>query len=188
MVALDDTDAEKFYAFGGWLKRMPPSRGHPHGGNISNDVLTLRASKIKKKDARDASLSAGDRAMPKPITEVGGKGLTETEQKSHSKIVGAFNARFGGELTEADIGSLRQVGDKLDTDEDKRDRLRNNRPGIARGPYGEEVTRRAINAFQRDELLRNAFLADEELRERFINVMFGRGIRAANTASSHAGA
>lgn len=68
-----------------------------------------------------------------------------------------------------------------------RDLLRNNPPDVARGPYGEEFTRRAINAFQRNDLLQNAFLADEELRERFINFMFGRGIRAANTDAPSAG-
>ena len=183
VVAFDDTDTEKFYAFGSWLKRMLPSRAHPGGEDISDDMLTLRAFKISKKDERDAALAAGDRATLSPITEFGGKGLSEEEEKTLTEIVDAFNARFGGELTEADFVSLRRVGDELDADEDMSDLLRNNPPDVARGPYGEEFTRRAINAFQRNDMLQNAFLADEDLRERFISFMFGRGLRSANATS-----
>lgn len=52
-------------------------------------------------------------------------------------------------------------------------------PDVARGPYGDEFTRMAIISFQRSDMLQSAFLADEELREHFINFVFGRGIRAA---------
>ena len=88
---------EKLYSYGAWLARLLPNRQQPPEIEITDDMLRLQAFKVEHKEQGDASLSPGDRAALKEISEFGAKPYTEDEQKELSEIVKAFNDRHGRE-------------------------------------------------------------------------------------------
>lgn len=179
VVPLADLDLEKLYAYASWLKRALPSRAAPHGEAVTDDMLTLKAFRLKKDAEGSGALAPGEGERLKPITEFGAKGYTEEEERALSEIINSFNARFGSELTEADFVRFEQVNSEILDDEDMVALIRYNAPDVARGPYGREFRSKAVRAFKRGNQMQSAFLSDEELRERLISFMFGRALREA---------
>ncbi|MEZ5856687.1 MAG: hypothetical protein R3D67_18795 [Hyphomicrobiaceae bacterium] len=103
VMKLEDTGLEKLYSYGSWLARLLPNREVPPEIEISDDMLRLQAFKVEQKEQGSASLSPGDRAAIKAISEFGAKPYTEDEQKELSEIVKAFNERHGTSFTEEDM-------------------------------------------------------------------------------------
>lgn len=81
VVPLADAGLEKLYAYGSWLKRALPSRAAPHGEAVTDDMLTLKAFRLKKEAEGSGALAPGDGERLKPITEFGAKGDTEEEER-----------------------------------------------------------------------------------------------------------
>ena len=129
VIRLEDTGLEKLYSYAAWLARLLPSRDVPPEIEITEDMLRLQAFKVEQKEQGNASLSPGDRATLKAISEFGAKPYTEDEKKELSEIVKAFNDRHGTTFTEDDMIRFEQVNREI-VDDDMAEMLRNNPPDV----------------------------------------------------------
>ncbi|WP_299651191.1 type I restriction endonuclease [uncultured Jannaschia sp.] len=184
VVRLGDAELEKLSIYGSWLKRLLPTREAPQGDDITDDMLDLEAYRIEAHgESQDASLGAGDAAPLSPIDRFGANPFTEEEARALSEIIDSFNARHGTNFTEQDYVRFEAVNDDIVGDDAWGEMLRNNAPNDVRPRFDAEFMRRAIQAFQRDNEMRNAFLTDAEARRMLMDLMFRRALRQANEAA-----
>ena len=184
VVNLADTDLEKLHIYGSWLKRMLPTRQAPQGEDVTDDMLDMRAYKLKADgEPKNASLGADDTAALTPIDRFGANPFTEEEARTLTEIIQAFNARHGTEFSEEDYIRFEGVNNDILEDEEWLEMLRNNSPDDVRPRYDAEFMRRTIRAFQRDNAMRNAFLQDPEARGMLMALMFQRAVRGAGKAA-----
>ncbi|ULB11822.1 DEAD/DEAH box helicase family protein [Cereibacter azotoformans] len=183
VIALEDSDLEKMYLFGSWLKRLLPSREAPQGGDVTDDMLELQAFRLSEGDEIDASLAATETKPLSPIDRFGANPFTEEERRTLSEIIKAFNDRHATNFTEEDYIRFEAVNEAILDDEAWAEMLRNNPPEVVRPRFGEEFMRRAILAFQRDRQMQSAFLQDREGREMIMGLMFGRAVRGARRSA-----
>jgi type I restriction enzyme R subunit len=178
IVRLDDTSLEKLYAYAAWLIRLLPDRDIPPDIEITDDMLRLQAFKIEEKEAGNASLSPGDHATLKPISEFAAKPYTEDEKRSLAEIIHTFNERHGTQFTEADFLRFEQVNREI-LNEDMTEMLRNNPPDVVFSAFSQAFFEGAIRMFQRDNEMKNIVLSDPEVRAQAIRHFFGRALRQA---------
>jgi type I restriction enzyme, R subunit len=176
VVRLDDTSLEKLYAYAAWLIRLLPNREVPADIEITEDMLRLQAFKVEQKEAGNASLSSGDSAALKPISEFAAKPYTEDEKRSLAEIIQTFNERHGTRFTEADFLRFERVNREI-LNEDMTEMLRNNPPDVVFSAFSEAFFQGAIRMFQRDNEMKNIVLSDPQVRERAIRHFFGRALR-----------
>jgi len=180
VMKLEDTSLEKLYSYGAWLARLLPNREVPPEIEITDDMLRLQAFKVENKEQGSASLSPGDRAALKAITEFGAKPYTEDEQKELSEIVKAFNDRHGTNFSEEDMIRFEQVNRDI-MDEDMTEMLRNNPPDVVYAAFRDAFFQGAIRMFQRDNEMKNIVLTDAEARDKATRHFFNRALREART-------
>jgi type I restriction enzyme, R subunit len=180
VVSLGDTDLEKLHIYGAWLKRILPSRQAPQGEDVTDDMLALAAYRLEAQGGpQDASLpDDADKALS-PIDRFGANPYTEEEQATLSEIISAFNQRHGTNFTDEDYIRFEAVNAAIVDDEGWAEMLRNNPPQDVRPRFDAEFTRRTIQAFQRDNAMRNAFMQDREARDMLMALMFRRAVRGA---------
>jgi len=178
VMKLEDTSLEKLYSYGAWLARLLPNREVPPEIEITEDMLRLQAFKVENKEHGSASLSPGDRAALKAISEFGAKPYTEDEQKELSEIVKAFNERHGTDFSEADMIRFEQVNRDI-MDEDLTEMLRNNPPDVVYTAFAQAFFQGAIRMFQKDNEMRNIVLTDAEARDKATRHFFNRALREA---------
>ncbi|MCO8146711.1 DEAD/DEAH box helicase family protein [Rhodovulum tesquicola] len=183
VVNLADTELEKLHLYGSWLKRILPTHQAPQGEDVTDDMLELAAYKLKpQNEDPDARLGKDDSAPLSPIDRFGANPYTEEEAKALSEIIEAFNARHGTDFSEEDYVRFENVNEDIVNDDAWAEMLRNNDPRDVRPRYDAEFMRRAIQAFQRDNAMRNAFMQDREAREMLMGLMFRRAVRGAEAA------
>lgn len=178
VMKLEDTGLEKLYSYAAWLARLLPNREVPPEIEITDDMLRLQAFKVENKEQGSASLSPGDRAALKAISEFGAKQYTEDEQKELSEIVRAFNDRHGTSFTEADMIRFEAVNREI-MDGDLSEMLRNNPPDVVYTAFAQAFFQGAIRMFQRDNEMRNIVLTDAEARDKATRHFFNRALREA---------
>jgi len=178
VMKLEDTSLEKLYSYGAWLARLLPNRQVPPEIEITDDMLRLQAFKVEHKEQGSASLSPGDRAALKAISEFGAKPYTEDEQKELSEIVKAFNDRHGTNFTEEDMVRFEQVNRDI-MDEDLSEMLRNNPPDVVYNAFAQAFFQGAIRMFQKENEMRNIVLTDAEARDKATRHFFNRALREA---------
>lgn len=178
VMKLADTSLEKLYSYGSWLARLLPNRELPPEIEITDEMLRLQAFKVEQKEQGDASLSPGDRAALKAISEFGAKAYTEDEQKELSEIVKAFNDRHGTVFTESDMIRFEQVNRDI-VDDDMAEMLRNNPPDVVYAAFADAFFKGAIRMFQKDNEMRNIVLTDAEARAKATRHFFNRALREA---------
>ena len=178
VMRLDDTSLEKLYSYGAWLARLLPNREVPPEIEITDDMLQLQAFKVENKEQGSASLSPGDRATLKAISEFGAKPYTEDEQKELSEIVKAFNERHGTQFTEEDMIRFERVNKDIMND-DLTDMLRNNPPDVVYTAFSQAFFQGAIKMFQKDNEMRNIVLTDAEARDKATRHFFNQALREA---------
>lgn len=176
VIRLEDTGLEKLYSYAAWLSRLLPSRDVPPEIEITEEMLRLQAFKVEQKEQGNASLSLGDRATLKAISEFGAKPYTDDEKKELSEIVKAFNDRHGTNLTEGDMIRFEQVNREI-VDDDMAEMLRNNPPDVVYTAFAQAFFKGAIRMFQRDNEMRNIVLTDAEAREKATRHFFNRALR-----------
>lgn len=176
VMKLEDTSLEKLYSYGAWLARLLPNRQIPPEIEITDDMLRLQKFKVEQKEQGDASLSAGDTAALKAISEFGAKPYTEDEKKELSEIVKAFNERHGTQFSEADMIRFEQVNEEILGD-DLAEMLRNNPPDVVYTAFAQAFFQGAIRMFQRDNEMRNIVLTDAEARDKATRHFFNRALR-----------
>jgi type I restriction enzyme R subunit len=181
VVRLDDTSLERLYAYAAWLIRLLPDRELPPDIEITDDMLRLQAIKIEQKEGGSASLSPGDHAMLKPISEFAANPYTEDEKRSLAEIIQTFNERHGTQFTEVDFLRFEQVNREI-LNEDMTEMLRNNPPDVVFSAFSEAFFQGAIRLFQRDNEMKNIVLSDPEVRAQAIRHFFGRALRQAREA------
>ena len=178
VIRLEDTGLEKLYSYASWLARLLPNREVPPEIEITEDMLRLQAFKVVQKEQGSASLSPGDHAALRAITEFGAKPYTEDEEKSLSEIVKTFNDRHGTEFTEADMLRFEQVNREILTG-DMAEMLRNNPPDVVFTAFSQAFFQGAIRQFKKDNDMKNIILSDPEVRNRAIRHFFNRALREA---------
>jgi type I restriction enzyme, R subunit len=178
VMKLADTSLEKLYSYGSWLARLLPNRELPPEIEITDEMLRLQAFKVEQKEQGDASLSPGDRAALKAISEFGAKTYTEDEQKELSEIVKAFNDRHGTAFTESDMIRFEQVNRDI-VDDDMAEMLRNNPPDVVYAAFADAFFKGAIRMFQKDNEMRNIVLTDADARAKATRHFFNRALREA---------
>ncbi len=178
VMKLDDTGLEKLYSYAAWLARLLPNRQVPPEIEITDEMLRLQAFKVEHKEQGSASLSPGDRATLKAISEFGAKPYTEDEQRELSEIVKAFNDRHGTNFTEEDMIRFEQVNREI-MDDDLADMLRNNPPDVVYAAFRDAFFKGAIRMFQRDNEMRNIVLTDADARDKATRHFFNRALREA---------
>ena len=184
VVNLQDTELERLHVYGSWLKRILPGRDAPEGGDVTDDMLTLEAFKLTPANEETDARLEKDAGKPlSPIDRFGANPFTEEEQAALSEIIEAFNARHGTNFTDEDYIRFEAVNEAILEDEVWAEMFRNNQPQDVRPHYDAEFMRRAIQAFQRDNAMRNAFLQDREAREMLMSLMFQRAVRGAGRAA-----
>lgn len=176
VMKLEDTNLEKLYSYGAWLARLLPNRKIPPEIEITDDMLRLQKFRVEQKEQGDASLSAGDAAALKAISEFGAKAYTEDEKKELSEIVRAFNERHGTQFTESDMIRFEQVNEEI-LGEDLAEMLRNNPPDVVYTAFAQAFFQGAIRMFQRDNEMRNIVLTDAEARDKATRHFFNRALR-----------
>lgn len=182
VMRLGDTGLEKLYAYGAWLFRLLPNREVPPEIEITNEMLRLQAFRVECKEQGSASLSPGDSAALKAISEFGAKPYTEDEQKELSEIVKAFNERHGTEFTEEDMVRFERVNREI-LDDDLTEMLRNNPPDVVYAAFRDAFFQGAIRMFQKDNEMRNIVLTDAEARDKATRHFFSRALREVREAS-----
>lgn len=175
VMRLEDTSLEKLYSYGAWLARLLPNREIPPEVEITDDMLRLQAFKVEQKEQGDASLSPGDRAALKAISDFGAKPYTEDEQKELSELVKAFNDRHGTNFTEEDMVRFEQVNRDI-IDDDMAEMLRNNPPDVVYAAFADAFFKGAIRMFQKDNEMRNIVLTDSEARDKATRHFFNRAL------------
>nr|WP_321981834.1 type I restriction endonuclease [uncultured Cohaesibacter sp.] len=184
VVNLGDTDLEKLHIYGTWLKRILPSRQAPQGEDVTDDMLDLKAYVIKEEGSvTDARLAKDDGGALSPIDRFGANPYTEEEQKTLSEIISSFNSRHGTEFSEEDYLRFEAVNADILEDDIWVEMLSRNDPRDVRPRFDTEFMRRAIQAFQRDNAMRNAFMQDQEARNMLMGLMFQRAVRSAGRAT-----
>lgn len=183
VVNLSDTDLERLHLYGSWLQRILPSREAPQGEDVTDDMLELSAYRIVGQEAQDARLEPDANAPLSPIDRFGANPFTEEEHRALSEIIAAFNTRHGTNFTDEDYIRFEAVNEDIVGDEDWAELLRNNLPQDVRPRYDAEFMRRTIQAFQRDNAMRNAFMQDKEARDMLMTLMFQRAVRGAQDAA-----
>ena len=176
VMRLEDTGLEKLYSYGALLARLLPDRQVPPEIEVTDDMLRLQAFRVEQKEEGDASLSPGDRAALKAISDFGAKPYTEDEQKELSEIVKAFNDRHGTDFSEGDMVRFEQVNMEI-LNEDMREMLRNNPADVVYAAYRDAFFQEAIRMFQRDNEMRNIVLTDAEARDKATRHFFNRALR-----------
>lgn len=184
VVDLGDTDLEKLHIYGTWLKRILPTRQAPQGEDVTDDMLDLEAYVIKEEgEVTDARLGKDDSKALSPIDRFGANPYTEEEQKTLSEIISSFNSRHGTEFSEEDYVRFEAVNADILKDDTWVEMLARNDPRDVRPRFDAEFMRRAIQAFQRDNAMRNAFMQDQEARNMLMGLMFQRAVRGAGRAA-----
>jgi type I restriction enzyme, R subunit len=183
VIRLSDTGLEKLYSYAAWLSRLLPNREIPADIDITEDMLRLQAFRVEQKEQGSASLSAGDRAALKPISEFGAKPYTEDEERSLSEIIRAFNERHGTQFTREDFVRFELVNKKI-LDEDMTEMLRNNPPDVVYAAFSQAFFKGAIDLFQRDNEMKNIVLTDAQVREQATRHFFNRALREARESPS----
>ena len=176
VIRLSDTGLEKLYSYSSWLSRLLPNREIPADIDITEDMLRLQAFRVEQKEQGSASLSPGDRAALKPISEFGAKPYTEDEERSLSAIIKAFNERHGTQFTREDFIRFEQVNRNI-VDDDMAQMLRNNPPDVVYAAFSQAFFKGAIDLFQRDNEMKNIVLTDAQVREQAIRHFFNRALR-----------
>jgi len=176
VIRLSDTGLEKLYSYAAWLSRLLPSREMPADIDITEEMLRLQAFRVERKEQGSASLSAGDHAALKPISEFGAKPYTEDEERSLSEIIKAFNERHGTQFVRQDFVRFEQVNRKI-VDHDMAEMLRNNPPDVVYAAFSQAFFKGAIDLFQRDNEMKNIVLTDGHVREQAIRHFFNRALR-----------
>jgi type I restriction enzyme, R subunit len=183
VIRLSDTGLEKLYSYAAWLSRLLPSREIPADIGITEEMLRLQAFRVEQKEQGSASLSPGDHAALKPISEFGAKPYTEDEERSLSEIIKAFNERHGTQFSREDFVRFEQVNRKI-VDHDMAEMLRNNPPDVVYAAFSQAFFKGAIDLFQRDNEMKNIVLTDGHVREQAIRHFFNRALREVREQGS----
>lgn len=181
VVSLNDAGLEKLYTYASWLTRLLPSREAPEDIDVTDDMLRLQAFKVEMKEKGSASLSVGDSATLKPISEFAAKPFTDKEAKTLSEIIRDFNEKHGTSFTEDDFIRFEAVKDAI-LDEAMIATLVNNPPDVSRGAFNDAFFKGAVRAFQRDREMQNVILSDPQARDRVFALMFSRALRQVREA------
>lgn len=182
VISLEDTNLEKLASYGGWLSRLLPNRELPPEIEITEEMISLQAFKVDKKEQGSASLSPGDTQALAAISEFGAKPYTEDEKKELSEIIKSFNDRHGTQFTEAQMTRIEAVNPQV-VDEDMREMLRNNPPDVVRSAYDQAVFQGMIRMFQDDAEMRDIILTDPEIRTKVTSYLFGRALREVRSSA-----
>ncbi|MDZ7909065.1 MAG: DEAD/DEAH box helicase family protein [Gemmobacter sp.] len=178
VVSLNDAWLEKLYAYSSWLSRLLPSREVPADITIADDMLNLTAFRLQKGEEGSASLSPGETAMLKPITEFGANAYTEEEERSLSEIIDSFNERNGTKFSRDDFLRFERVTRDI-MDDDMTEMIRNNPADVVYNVFSRAFFQGMIKMFQQDNEMRNIVMTDKEAREQATRHFFKRAQRQA---------
>ena len=178
MVNLKDAWLEKLYVYSSWLSRLLPEREAPASIEITDDMLTLSAFRLKQEEQGNASLQAGDGTPIDPISEFGVNAYTEEEALSLSEVITSFNERHGTNFTREDFLRFEQVNrDILAEGSELNEMMRNNPADVVFNAYSNAFFQGMVRMFKQDNQLKNVVMTDQSARDRAIKHFFKRAQR-----------
>ena len=174
IMALDDTDLEKCYAYGDWLLRLLPNREIPPDIEITDDMLNLEKFRTELRDEQGIYLAELESEQLDPISGFAAR-YSEEERKELSQIVREFNERHGTGISDADMARLDQVNGEII--EEHSDMLENNPEDVVYNAFSQQFFQGMVRMFQREKDMQNAILTDPEAREKVSKFFFHRAMR-----------
>lgn len=164
IIAYNDPDLEKLYAFGKNL--MPRIAEHGSSSILDlNSAVILTHYRLQKQSEQTLDLEAGEVVKLKPASEAGsGKAMTE-EQRQLKEIVAKMNDLFAGDLTEADlVGYVTTIQGKLmESPKLAEQAANNNEEQFAMGDFKEVLTDIIIDSQESHNKIAEQLLKDERI-------------------------
>lgn len=164
IIAYNDTDLEKLYAFGKNLMPRIAERGTSSLLDLNSDVR-LTHYRLQKQSEQTLDLSTGEATKLRPASDTGtGKALTD-EQKKLAEIVAKMNDLFAGDLTEADlVGYVTTIkGKLLESEKLAEQAASNNEQQFAMGDFKDILTDLVIDGQNGHNKIADQLLKDERI-------------------------
>jgi type I restriction enzyme R subunit len=164
LVAYDDRDLEKLYAYGKNLMPRIIERTSSSILELDADVR-LTHYRLQKIGEQKLDLASGDVIKLKPVSEAGTGAADEDEKKQLAEIVGVMNDLFSGNLTEGDmVGYVTTITEKLMEHEALAEQARNNsEQQFALGSFKDIMTDAIIDSQDGHNSIADQLLRDERV-------------------------
>lgn len=184
IIAYNDPDLEKLYAFGKNLMPRIAEHGSSSLLDLNSDVQ-LTHYRLQKQSEQTLDLEAGEVVKLKPASEAGsGRAMTE-EQRQLKEIVAKMNDLFAGDLTEADlVGYVTTIRGKLLENEKLAEQAANNsEEQFAMGDFKDVLTDIIVEGQEGHNRIAEQLLRDERIFAALQSALAGQAYRALrNTA------
>lgn len=164
IIAYDDPDLEKRYAFGKNL--MPRITEHETTSVLELDSdVRLTHYRLQKLGEQALDLAKGDVVTLTPASEVGTGTAVEDEKKRLSEIVGKMNDLFAGDLSEADmVGYVTTLSGKLLENETLAQQAQaNTEEQFGMGDFKNILTDIVLDSQDAHNSIANQLLTDERI-------------------------
>ena len=164
IIAYDDPDLEKRYAFGKNL--MPRIMEHATTSVLELDSdVRLTHYRLQKLGEQQLDLAKGDVVTLFPACEAGTGYAVDDEQKRLSEIVGKMNDLFSGDITEADmVGYVTTLSGKLLENETLAQQAKaNSEEQFGLGDFKTIMTDVVLDSQDAHNSIANQLLTDERI-------------------------
>lgn len=164
IVAYDDPDLEKLYAFGKHLMPRIAHRGASSLLTLDADVR-LTHYRLQKQGEQALDLKSGEVVKLKPGSDIGdGKALAD-EQRRLAEIVARMNDLFSGELSDADlVGYVTTIkGKLLESEKLAEQAASNTEEQFAMGDFKDVLTDIVIEGQENHNKIAAQLLKDERI-------------------------
>ncbi len=187
IVAYDDPDLEKLYAFGKNLMPRIIERGNASLLDLNADVR-LTHYRLQKQREQSLDLESGEVVKLKGAAQSGtGQALTD-EQRQLGAIVSAMNDLFAGDLSEADlVGYVTTIkGKLLESDTLAQQAANNNEEQFAMGDFKDVLTDLILEGQENHNKIAEQLLKDERVFTAMQGMLAGMVYSSFKSASAKA--
>lgn len=179
LVAYDDPDLEKLYAYGKNLMPRIIERTSSSILELDADVR-LTHYRLQKIGEQKLDLASGGVIKLKAGSEAGTGAADEDEKKQLAEIVGVMNDLFSGNLTEGDmVGYVTTITEKLMESEALAEQARNNsEQQFAMGDFKDIMTDAIIDSQDGHNAIAGQLLKDERVFTAMLGMLAKQVYRA----------
>jgi type I restriction enzyme R subunit len=185
LVAYDDPELEKLYAYGKNLMPRIIERTSSSILELDADVR-LTHYRLQKIGEQTLDLASGEVVKLKPVSEAGTGAADEDEKKQLAEIVGVMNDLFSGNLTEGDmVGYVTTITQKLMESEALAEQARNNsEQQFAMGDFKDIMTDAIIDSQDGHNAIAGQLLKDERVFTAMMGMLARQVYRAFGKRSA----
>ena len=170
LVAFEDVELEKLYAFGRLLigKLQIDDDSSPL---VIDDDVKLAYYRLTKTHEGSTSLEPGESGAVAGPTAVGTGRPKQEDMVALSQLVDVLNERFGTDFTEEDQLFFEQIVGDLKHDEQLGDQARNNTIDQFKLAFDPKGMAAVLSRMERNENIANQFMSNEQLRAVALELM-----------------